>query len=262
MKKIQFGVCGWCLDVKGVDVVKRASELGFRAMQIGVQSLDDVETLKNAEVQAAYLEASNDYGVKLLGISVSVFDYLCLFDPSNAETSRQVLYDMIDVSNALSMPLVFCPSFMASEIKSNDDLLKTASVLRDVCGYAKNRSVIFATENTLDVQGHKELLGAVNHPHLKVFVDCYNPVVFGSRAESQIRELKEVLADQIHAKDGINHVMGSASLGEGEGDFMSSVSAIKEIDYSGYIVLENNYDVQTEARIQKDMAVLEQAFNH
>ncbi len=253
---IQLGICGWCLDVKGVETVKRASELGFDTMQIGVHSFDDVDTLSDPDVQAQYIEASKAHNINMIGLSISVFDSFSFHHPDNEPRIWGVLTRMIDAMIAMDVDLAYCPSFEASRITSSEEMTRVADLLRRACEYIGDRSLSFATENTLDVAGHRDLLNQVNHPKLKVLVDAYNPTVFGHHASDQIRELSDVLINQIHAKDGNNHVMGSAPLGTGEGEFDKTTQAILDINYDGYVITENNYDVDAEWRVQADVATL------
>lgn len=55
--------------------------------------------------------------------------------------------------------------------------------------------------------------------------------------------------------------MGSASLGSSEGDFMTTAQALHDIDCSGYIILENNYDPDALVRVEADVATLTRAFS-
>jgi len=253
---MKLGICGWCLDVKGVETVRRARELGFDTMQIGVHSMADADTLRDPDVQKQYMQASQDHNVNIIGLSISIFDTFSFHAPENEAQIWNVLTGMIDAMVTMGVDLAYCPSFEASRITSTEEMGRVAGLLRCACDYIGDRRLMFATENTLDVAGHRELLNMVNHPKLKVLVDAYNPTVFGHHASDQIRELKDVLVNQVHAKDGNNHVMGSAPLGTGEGDFERTAQALHDINYDGYVITENNYDVDAEWRVQADTATL------
>lgn len=52
----------------------------------------------------------------------------------------------------------------------------------------------------------------------------------------------DILYPEIHVKDGIGQSGSSAYLGEGDTDFRGTMDILHEINYSGWIHLENFYD--------------------
>lgn len=261
---ITFGVCQWILDRKGVDAVHRAGELGFRAIQLGIPDVETVTQLQQPESQTAYKNAAVEAGVVIVGIGIQALAQSGLqSDPQseNGQTVWQVLTGVIDAALAMGIPLVYCPSLGDGEIKTEADLSATAAVLRRACDYIGERPLTLATENSLDVAGNRKLIEQVGHPRFKVLVDAYNPVVYGHHAVDLIRGLPDHLCNQFHAKDGLDKQRGVARLGEGDGGFAESVAALKEIDFRGYIICENNYDADAEARTALDLATLRTLFD-
>jgi hypothetical protein len=68
-----IGVTAWTLDAEGVDAIRRASELGFKAVEIGVFSMEDYETMRDPAIQTAYFEAASANNIKLVGMMTGIF---------------------------------------------------------------------------------------------------------------------------------------------------------------------------------------------
>ncbi len=257
---ITFGVCQWVLDTTGVAAVQRASELGFRALQIGVRSLDQFAEMQKPAVQAAYLAAAATHNIEIVGMSLGIFNQIALHDATQADKVWEILSSMIDVAIAMQIELVYCPSYADGIISNTEERSRTSAMYRRACEHIGDRPLLIATENSLDAAGNRALINQVNHPNLRVLIDAYNPVVFGENAAGLLHELEDVLSNQVHAKDGHNQQMGSAPLGQGDGDFMATVQALNDIGFSGYVICENNYDVATESRTAADLATLKRVF--
>lgn len=257
---IRIGVCQWSMDVSGVAALARARELGFAGIQLGLGNEETVAALKQPTLQSAYLQAAAETGVQIIGFSANALNQLPLHSPPESEDGRhvlQLLQDALDIASAMGIGLVYCPSFARGVIDSEEKLTRVSAVLRRGCDYIDGRPLLLATENSLDAAGHLRIIEQVDHPALRVLVDSYNPVVFGHHAADLVRELPaRYLCNQAHAKDGLNHVMGSAPLGHGEGRFAAFVQALTEKDFDGWLICENNYDANAEALVAADLATL------
>jgi sugar phosphate isomerase/epimerase len=95
---------------------------------------------------------------------------------------------------------------------------------------------------------------------MRVLIDAYNPVAYGYKAADLIHELRDMMCNQFHAKDGLKNQSGSTTVGEGDGDFAATAQALRDIGFDGYVICENRYDVDTEARTAADLAALKRLF--
>lgn len=258
---IIIGVTEWTLDQQRVDAIPRAKELGFDAIQLRILSREELEELQDTTLQAQYRQAADAHNIPILAFSMSIFDHFAFHKPEHEDDVWQILTSSIDVADAMGVPVVYCPSFQASQMTTADEITQTAKLLRRAIDYTGDRPIELATENTLDVAGHRALLQQVNHPKMKVLVDSYNAFVFGHKAADQIHELRDSLLNQVHAKDGLKHEMGSALLGQGEGNFEEATQALQEISFSGYVFSENEYGTDTAARTTADIATLKRLLN-
>lgn len=258
-----FGVAQWCLDYNGVDAVYRARNLGLSAIQIDVGEPESEFFLGNLNLQHSYCKVAEKTGVKITGIAVNSLNYYSMNSPEGSKNARNcwdLIQVAIDAATRMNVDLVFLPSFEKGEIRSQQDLMRTAEVLRKACIYAENSEVLLATENSLGVSGNLDLLGAVGHPKLRILIDSLNPVLWGHNTSTLIKELWSYICNQIHIKDGVNGEMGNASLNTGQANLIETVKVIQELGFSGYLILENEYREQTDYLIKRDMAALQELF--
>ncbi len=257
---IKVGVCQWIMDRSGVDAVARAAELGFAGIQLGI-SEDDVE-IRRPALQQACLRASQETGVEIVGFGINTMNELPLYSPPDSDEGRRcrdLLRSALDTALAMGVGLVYCPSFFAAEIRTDDQLERAGAALRSGCEYIEGQPVLLATENTLDAAGNRRLMELVDHPSMRVLVDGYNPVIYGHLASTLVRELPaRYLCNQAHAKDGLNHVMGSAPIGQGEGHLVEFVQALKDVGFDGWLICENDYRSDADALVAQDLATLKE----
>ncbi len=249
----------WTLDVKGLATVARAAELGFKYLQLdagGWAGWPEKLTENNLDL---YKNAASESGLELIGIGVNPTNEFSLLAPAGSSELKHVLSivsDAIEAANYLNIPLVYVPSFNASEMKRDQDIKRTAKVLADLAEMASVYNVVLASENTLSAEQQLKLLDDANHSPLKLFIDTQNPVLFGHNVSHLLKQLKGNLCTQMHLKDGKNGQMGNCSLGEGEADFYKTANTIKELMLNPLFVFENEYGDKTEMRVKKDQATV------
>ncbi len=260
---IGIGVTQWCLDCTGIDTVYRAADLGFSALQIDAGEPGKDGFLGDVRVQHAYRQAAQRAGIEITAIGLNIFSVQSMDDAEtgeNANSCWHVLSCAIEAAAAMNIGLVFLPSFYSGEIRTEQDLRITAAFLRRACLYAQERGVLVATENTLDDSGNRRLLALVDHPNIRVLLDALNPVLWGHHVPTLVKNLWPYLCNQVHAKDGVDGIMGNAPLGTGQAKFLETAQVLRALDFSGYLILENEYAQDTEKRVAQDVTVITQVF--
>lgn len=260
---VTIGVTQWSLDGLGVETLHAAAELGLTAIHIDAGELGGDLLLDKPSLQAAYSNAARETGVSITGIApgyLNSYGLTNINDPSNVKRCRQLIHIAIDAAAEMNVPLVFIPSFGASEIRTQEDLLCTARVLEEACVYAADRGLSLSTENTLDANGNLRLLDAVGIPNLRVLLDTQNIVVRGIDGTAFAIELWQRLSDQVHIKDGTGGKLGNALLGAGDGKFMEMAGTLRSLGFDGTLILENDYQGENRARAARDIATVQEIF--
>ena len=121
----------------------------------------------------------------------------------------------------------------AGKIKEDavDEVVKR---LQAAAPRAKDAGVILAIENYLNAEQNARILDRINHESVRIYYDCYNTGgTKGYDVPAEIRFLKGRIA-QFHFKNGPDY------LETGKVKFEPIATAIKEIAYQGWIVLETS----------------------
>jgi len=245
-ERYKLGICQWCMPIEGPYACKLAAELGFEGMQLEIGSYERGFPLSRPSVQQAYMELAAEYGIRFPSIAARVTDDYSMTQPRGSEDSAivwEAIVRSIEAAEAMGISTVMIGSFLASDIRNEDDLIRTAEVLADACDYAGSRSIVIAAENLLSVQEMFRLADRVGRPNLKLLFDTQNyPLRRGYNAAAMLEQLASLLCDQIHVKDGPRGQISAALLGEGDSDFFRTIDSLKRIGFRGWVLLENYYD--------------------
>lgn len=260
---VRIGVTQWSLDHGGVEAVHHAARLGFTAIHIDAGDLTSDLLLDKPTLRRAYSQAAQQAGVEIAAIgSGYVMDY-GLTHPPDSENARrcwQLLQIAMEAAAQMDVRLVFVPSFRASEIRTEQDLQRTAEVLREACAYAAQADLVVATENTLGLSDNLKLVAAVGHPRFQILIDTQNPVLWGHNPAALIEGLWPHVCPQIHVKDGVNGEMGNAILGAGQAGFAESAEKLRALGFDGVVISENDYHGDREINAARDRAVIAKLF--
>jgi sugar phosphate isomerase/epimerase len=235
----------WVLPLPGPYSCKIAAELGLEGIELDLGSYEQGFPLTNQIVQQAYLEAGEKWNIMYPSIAVNA---LLAYGMTNPENSKKrdialgAIYKGIDTAEALKIPIVQLPSFKDGLINNEEDFRLTSQCIKIACQYAEDKGIIIATENILSVEDNLRLLNEVGYNNLKIFFDTLNPY---RRKKYDVAEMIRKIGRficEVHVKDGNDDEMFTA-LGSGKSDFYKSIEALKEINFSGWIYLENFYNL-------------------
>lgn len=253
--RYRLGICHWSMPIDGPYACKWAKEMGFEGIQLEIGSYERGFPLSRPSVQQAYLELAAEYGIQYPSIAARVTDDYSMTQPPDTADSVivwEAIVRSIESAESMGIPTVMIGSFLASDIRNEDDLNRTAEVLTQACDYASNRGIVIAAENLLSVDEMYRLAAQVDRQNLKLLFDTQNyPLRRGYNAAAMLEQLAPLLCDQIHVKDGPKGQISAALLGEGDSDFFRTIESLKRIDFRGWILLENYYD-QLPLRLQHE----------
>ena len=256
-----FGVTAWTLDVGGVDAIRRASELGFRAIDLGFFSMEDYEEIRKPETQSAYVEAATKYNIKIASMTVGFFShFVALHDKEQEAKVWEIFSNIIDVVASMKIELLACAVFDGIgdyAIHDAEEMAQASRILRRACEYIGDRPIEIATESHMSIKENRDLLEQVNHPKMRIMVDSGAGLYSSGYIPAEmVREMRDSLYNIAHVQDGPDNAL----LGEGDGNFFETAQTLKDIGFEGYIISENSYGEDAETRATTDLATLEAIF--
>ncbi len=250
---IRFGVCDWTIKKTGTpEAFELAAQLGLEGVQVSLVPRGESLTLLDKKLQQAYRQAAEKTGVAIASFCVGELNNVPLKSDPPAE---RWVAEGIEVASAMKVGIILIPFFGKGDLK--DDPAGTEAViqsLKRLAPRAEKAGVILALESTLNAEAHQKIIGAVGSPAVAVYYDVGNSQEAGYDIGREIRLLGGRIA-QFHAKD-YQGLFGKGSL-----DFSAVRSAMQDISYSGWLVLEEvKLPLGMEQSIQKDLEYLKSVF--
>jgi sugar phosphate isomerase/epimerase len=241
---IKYGICEWSLPLTGPYNCRIVSEVGLDGMSLDAGTYELNYPLSNKRIQDNYLSAKKQWNIEYSSI---VINDLCNFSMCADKGTKDRTVAMLavkkslDAAHYMGIPVLFLPSFQASDIKDENDFMATVGFIKEACEYAKGSGVTVCTENILTAEENLRIINLVGENRCKIYFDTQNPHSFhGYNAADMIRKLGNLIVES-HVKDGPKGHMSAALLGQGESSFEESIKAFADIQYNGWFVTENMY---------------------
>ena len=245
MKNIKIGACDWALPGNGLYAVQIAAGAGLDALSLKIGLYENDYPITHSEMQKIYLNEQQRYGVEYCAIALNDFDNIPMH--ARKETKEyEIVWDLlkraVPTAANLGVKIIQVPGFAESEIKTEEDMEHSARAFRYLCDAAGEYGISVAGENLMTPSEFKALSEMVDRKNFYLYFDSQNYNVFRGYNEIDILEGSfDKMCDQIHVKDG--EVMSGGLLGTGPSEFHETMKWLGKHDYSGYILLENYYDV-------------------
>jgi sugar phosphate isomerase/epimerase len=241
-----YGVTTWTLPVRGTAALRWCAEHDLVRVHFGSEDLEDSDDLETFRTTAAEL------GIELAGFAVRELERLGLGD---LDAARLAVDAAVDVIDALGTTFLYLPSFNASEIRSAEDLARTAHLLEHALERTEARDALVATENTLDASEVRTLFELVDHRRLCLLFDTQNPALAGMSPPVLVAEVIDMLGPYVHVKDGRLRE-GDAVVGAGDADVEATLDVLRIAGYEGSFVLEGSYSSRDADGVRADVDAL------
>ena len=233
---MKFGIRDGMLRTPFEERFQKAKELGFDGVELCLGGDYKEHPLFSDEGIDQLLKLSEESGVAVSSFSPGAFTAVSYLNPDDEKRGEGIrkLNHLSSVAPKFGVGVILVPFFGGGAIPADrvtdprliDGVKETAEV-------AGQNGVKLALETTLNAEQHIALIDAAGGESVGVYYDMGNATSAGYDSPSEIQRLGSRYIGQIHMKDtGGNH------LGEGNVDFDAVGSAIKEIGYDSWLVLE------------------------
>lgn len=226
--RIKVGAC-----VVGLDDAKQA---GLDGVEVRAGDAADELDIFKAATRAKYKTQMQATGLSIRSIMMGLLNNFPLATDPRAPAW---LAQTIDAAKDLGAKNILVAFFGKGDLL-NGRQIKEAEFgsavkrIREAAVRAKDAGVTLALENMLSAEQNLRLLEEIGHDSVRLYYDVYNTgktQKYDSPAE--IRRLKDRIA-QFHYKNGAQY------LDEDKPYFEAISAAVKDIRYSGWIVLETS----------------------
>lgn len=226
----RIGACDWSIGRRGrVDALALAGEIGLDGVQVSFGRPGAEHDLREAEARERYEAASERHGVAIASLAMGVLNEVPY---ASSEDAERWVAECIEVMPKMGQGIVLLAFFGKGDIKGERALQdEVVRRLREVAPKAEEAGVVLGLETWLDAGEHERILDAVGSPAVKVYYDTANMHKMGYDIYKEIRRLGERICE-VHCKEN------GRLLGRGAVDFKRVRSALDDIDYRGWLVIE------------------------
>ncbi len=248
---MKFGVMQNVLGEGLETVFTTAAGLGFDGVELDWRNPEDVNEggVFAPSRRVGIRERAQAAGVEIASLCAGWGNRGGLADPDESvqQTALTALRAGIQLAADLGARVILVPFFGKGEIRGSEAEQRLVQHLRALASEAAARGVRLGVESTLPAAQVRTLLERVNSPIVGSYWDMANAMWLRYDPMEEVRTLGTLIA-QVHAKefkgtptpdssriyDGLN----AAPFGEGMVPIKEVLSALREVGYDGYVVLE------------------------
>lgn len=231
-RSFQIGACDWSIG-KGHDIgaLELGKRIGLDGIQVSFGEPGVRYDLRKPEVREEYAAAEKEQGVQVASMAMAVLNQIPYSSDPRAE---QWVVDSLDVMKKMGQRVMLLAFFGKGDIKGKKDLQdEVIRRLKKVAPKAEDAGVILGLETWLDVDDHLRIIDAVKSPAVQVYYDTANSNKMGYDIYDEIRKLGRERICQFHCKEN------GFILGHGRIDFKKLKSAIDDIGYTDWLIIES-----------------------
>ena len=248
---LKIGVTDWNLRQTGkLEAVQLANSLGFEGLEVslGRTPVDGKLPLDNAEVQAQYLAATKEHGIKLAGTCLDILHVNYL---KNDKLGQKWVADGIGITKKLNARVMLLPFFGKGALRTREEMDYVGDALRELAPEAEKARITLGLEDTISAEDNVRIMERARSKALLVYYDVGNSTNNGFEVEKEIRWLGKKRICQFHFKDNPNY------MGEGKINFTSVMKAVRDIDFEGFGNLETSAPSKSvEADMKRNLTFL------
>ena len=234
-----------CCGVKvGACVVglEDAKEAGLDGVQVSVDNAADILDIAKPAAQERYKAQMQSIGLPICSFTMGLLNnYPLATDPRGLAWLEQ----SIDAAKELGVDNVLVAFFGKGDLQNGKKIKEEAfslvvNRLKKAAPRAKDAGVSLALENFLSAEQNLRLVDGIGHDSISIYYDvCNTGMTQGYDSPAEIRRLKGLIS-QVHYKNKSADLSKPAYLDEDKSYFESVTAALKDINYSGWVVIEGS----------------------
>ncbi len=236
---IRIGAIDSALAQPWASLFKVAAQIGFEGVELGVREDYSETELWEKEGREKLKEYSAASNVAIASICLHSYWHFGFASPEKATRRRasEIAEEAAAIASEMGARNLLIPVTSAEGVAAQEARERWIQGIKSCAGAAEKLGVTYALENVgrpFAETGEQlaSIVDEIDSPAVKVYYDPGNAVHKDLHPLVDIEILGERIS-QVHMKDP-----GGEYLGEGRMDIPSVIGALKEVGYSGWIILE------------------------
>jgi L-ribulose-5-phosphate 3-epimerase len=258
---MRYGMMSGCLSEDYLEVISTCARLGFDGVELDIGADYEANLLWSAEGRATVKQRLAEGNLSLASICLGTFWTYSFAspDPAVRERGQGFVRDGIQWCVELGAKQILVPITPGAPEEGEEAPARWIEELRKLAPVAEQSQVYLAIENVgrgcgKSAEALLKIVDGVGSPFIQIYYDFGNGLGLGNDPLAEIRRLGSHIV-QVHAKDP-----GGQYLGEGRLDLPAVATALKEIGYDQWIVLETPPTDDPAAAAGRNLAFLREHF--
>jgi L-ribulose-5-phosphate 3-epimerase len=272
MQPMEVGVFLASLGVKDtVEAIKKAKELGIGIVQFhgAVRRIyydqgrtDEVRKALEGNSVTASAACAGYAGESYRDIQ-AVKETVGLTNPATLEERIEETKRFADFASELGIPILTTHIGVIPEDRSSEDYRRLLGTIGLVADYCKSKSVTFAMETGQESAAVMvDFMNDLGSDNVKINFDPANMILYDSGDPIEALETLKGYVVHVHCKDGrrpteAGKLGHETPLGEGEVGIDRYVAKLKEIGYTGPLLIEREGGADRTGDVMRAKALLE-----
>lgn len=233
--RFRLGACDWSIGKRAdLGAIELTARMGLDGVEVSFGEPGGLYDLRKKSVQKQYLEEAAKHNIQISSLAMGVLNDVPLASDPRAE---RWVAECIEVMHQMGVSTVLLAFFGQGDINGKPVLQKeVVQRLKRLAPAAEKAGVVLGIESWLSADNLQEIIDAVGSSAVKVYLDIANVMTMKYNIYQEISQLGRESIRQIHAKEyGVR-------LGEGKIDFPRIRSALDDIEWDGWLIIEGAVD--------------------
>lgn len=253
---MRLGINYWSFapDTPMVEAIETASRAGFEGLELCLAEEGDVSVASTPSQLRDLRQRAEDHGLELPSLASWLVweNNLVSDDPAVRSRARDIIHRQIDVAHELgATTILVVPGYVGVDFVSPSEVVdyeaayeRAGSAIRDLAPTAAAAGVEIGVENVwnkflLSPLEMRRFIDDIGHGNVGVYFDIGNVLLTGY--PDQWISILDHRIKAVHAKDYRRDPGGFEAFVDllaGDVDFPAVTSALRRINYTGYITAE------------------------
>jgi len=251
--RYKIAVCDWMiLKRQKLGAFQLANDIGADGVEVDMGSLGQRETFASSLTNTAncqqFLAKARELNLGISSIAMSGF-----YAQSFAERTNvlRLVQDCVDTMKAMDVKIAFLPLGVNSDLLKHPELRpQVVERLKLVGALAEKAGVIIGVETELDASEQIKLLDEVGSPAIKIYYNLASAIRHQRDYVKELRQLGKDRVCQIHCSNTDGFWMQN----DPQVNAPNLKSALDEMNWSGWLVIERSRDTNDVHNVKKNYA--------